>query len=152
MPVNNVELEQMLYDSATEVFETMFFSAVLGEGPAEMGEGPWVSAALLFHGNPSGRFGVRLHADTGRKIAATFLGLEEEDVTEAKVGEVLCELSNMLCGSVLSRLEPETRFALSGPELNPADADGLGEGYATHRSLEVEEGVLMLWLRCGQTV
>ena len=37
--------------------------------------------------------------------------------TEAQIGQVVCELTNMLCGSVLSRIEKDTLFDLSSPRL-----------------------------------
>ncbi|HSW51041.1 MAG TPA: SIS domain-containing protein, partial [Bryobacteraceae bacterium] len=118
MPEN--ELSSMLADSAAEVLETMFFTSTTGDGepPTAVGE-PNIRARLSFRGEPPGRFGVCASVETGRRIAASFLGTEEEEVTEAQIGEVVSELANMLCGSVLSRLEKETRFELSHPEIDP---------------------------------
>ena len=141
------EMGRILADSAVEVMESMFFSSLAeGQGaPCGNLHGPCVSARLSFHGNPPGRFGVRVSAETGRKIAANFLGAGEDDLTESQIGEVVCELANMLCGSVLSRLERESRFELSGPQLDPPGA-GCPERFTACRVLDMEEGPLGMWL------
>lgn len=144
------DLERMLFDSAAEVLETMFFTT-LADAAQEVSSTSWISARLAFHGNPSGRFGVRIPGETGRKIAATFLGLEEDALTESQTGEVICELANMLCGSVLSRLEKGARFELSHPELEPPDA-GCPPGRTACRVFGLEEGHLAVWLELGQAL
>ena len=144
MPVS--ELDQILFDAAVDVLETMFFSAVMGDAPPPECKSSWISARLSFHGSPSGSFGVGIPQDCGRKIAAMFLGLEEESVTELQIGEVVCELTNMLCGSVLSRLENDTRFDLSHPELVPASSNCPEGASRVCRVLELEEGTLSVWL------
>jgi CheY-specific phosphatase CheX len=129
----------------------MFFTSTAGDAePPEAAAEAWVSAGLSFRGDPPGRFGVRLSVETGRKIAASFLGVDEEAVTEAQIGEVACELANMLCGSVLSRLETQTRFELNSPELNPPETTCQGDRRTAHRTLQLEEGTLTLWLELEQ--
>lgn len=139
------ELNQILSESAGEVLETMFFTSVLGETFEKPGAAGWISATLSFRGSPSGRFGVRVPPDSARRIAAGFLGLEEEEVSAAQTGEVVCELCNMLCGSVLSRLEKDSLFELSHPEIDLAGV-GCPEVHTACRLLELEDGVLGAWL------
>jgi CheY-specific phosphatase CheX len=144
MPVN--DLSAALAGAVAEVLENMFFTGVLGEtGPAALPDCPSVSASLAFHGDPSGRFGVRLLLDDARKIAASFLGEEEESLTELQVGEVVCELANMLCGSVVSRFETDSRFELSQPVVDPPDF-APPKDPAACGAYELEEGFLSLWL------
>jgi len=142
MPVS--ELEQMLCDSTAEVLETMFFTSVMGDAVDASSETPWISARLSFDGRPSGRFGVRVPLQSGRKIAADFLGLEADAVSDSQIGEVVGELCNMVCGSVLSRLEKDCRFDLSHPEIEAPDATA--PDYAARRLLELEDGTLDVWL------
>lgn len=148
MPVS--ELDQVLFDATAEVLETMFFTTVLGDASPEVASAPRVAARLSFRGKPSGWFGVCVPLESGRKIAASFLGLEEESLTELQIGEVVRELANMLCGSVLSRLEKETRFELSPPELDPPEAGCHGDGRTVSRALQLEEGNLAVWVELGQ--
>ncbi len=146
------EIEQALAGSAAAVLESMFFSGLVdGPEPPVLPDEPWMAARLSFHGNPSGRFGVRLPLATARRLAANFLGADEEALTEGQAGEVICELANMLCGSVLSRLEKDARFELSHPELSvPAPAESApgtpAPASAATRLLNLEEGPMALWL------
>jgi hypothetical protein len=55
-------------------------------------------------------------------VGAGFLGREEAEVSDGQAGEVVCELANMICGSVLSRLESEETFQITHPELVPQEA------------------------------
>lgn len=143
--------DQALLESAAEVLETMFFTSVVGEGVPDSSPGPWVSADLCFRGSLSGRFGVRLPVTTALRIAASFLGEEEDSLTPDRAGEVVCELSNMLCGSVLSRLESEAAFELSHPHFDPQGSVFPDEGRPVHRLLESEDGPLALWLDLDQS-
>lgn len=144
MPISG--LCEALTDSAAEVLESMFFTSPAGDAAPEAASGgPWISAALSFRGNPSGRFGVDVRLDTGRRIAASFLGQEEDALTETQAGEVVCELANMICGSVLSRLERESRFELSQPKIGLAGASR-PDTPGARRVVELEEGPLAIWL------
>jgi hypothetical protein len=70
------------------------------------------------------------------------MGEEEDALDPARVGEVVCELANMICGSLLSRLETDTCFELHHPELRsdlPPDA--------IYRNFDLENGTLRVWLK-----
>jgi hypothetical protein len=43
--------------------------------------------------------------------------VEEQELSQARAGDVVCELANMLCGSVLSRIGADFTFDLSHPEI-----------------------------------
>jgi CheY-specific phosphatase CheX len=130
---------EVLLEAAQQVLETMFFTSVMGDRDAPP-ESPCVDARVAFHGAPSGVFGIRLSAPAARTITGNFLGAEDEsEVTEAQIGEVVCEMTNMLCGAVLSKVESESTFDIAKPELAPAPT-----GWT--RSLDLDSGALMLAL------
>jgi hypothetical protein len=145
--MQSIDFEQVFLNAATEVLETMFFVDVLPEGGPEDGAS-MLSAELQFQGRVSGRFGVRVPLPGGRVMAANFLGSEQ--ASEVQAGQVLCELANMLCGSVLSRIEEEARFELGHPELETANTDwrayesGIGYTFGT------EQGSLTMWMIFGE--
>jgi CheY-specific phosphatase CheX len=150
MPVHKIDSEavqQVLASAAAEVLETMFFTSLADEGeePATA-DGPSMCASLAFCGTTSGRLGVRLPLETARQMATAFLGLEEEQATDAQAGEVVCELCNMVCGSVLSGLESGSTFELRHPELGPPDTGCARSGEVTSRILALEDGVFEVWL------
>ncbi len=72
---------------------------------------------MRFAGLPSGELRVMLSRELARSIAAGFLGSDPEEVTAEAEGQVGCELGNMICGAVLSRLHP-TPCALHWPRPN----------------------------------
>lgn len=144
MPVN--ELDRVLEEAAAEVLETMFFTSLSEDQEAvqSLAE-PLVCTRVAFRGAPSGRLGIRVSAETGRQIAANFLGLETAEVSDARMEEVLCELSNMVCGTVLSRIEKDSVFELQHPEIESAATCVPCEQRATHHTLVLEEGALEIW-------
>src|SRR5579872_3956525 len=141
------EAEQALSQAAADVLETMFFTNLAEEGvPAPLLTEPSLSARLSFRGDRFGCLGLRVPLETAREIAGNFLGLEGPELTEARVGEVICELSNMVCGSLLGRLERNGLFALARPELQSGDTAHRRSGLAVFRTLVLEAGVMEVWL------
>lgn len=142
MQISN--LDQLMSTCASEVLETMFFIGVMGE-TTDLPTNP-ITTRLDFRGTPSGSFGLALPHDSSRQIAAGFLAEEEQDISQSQIDEVICELTNMLCGSLLSRIESETSFELSHPELAP-----FPDTPEYSRNFELENGTLGVWLTLGQT-
>jgi CheY-specific phosphatase CheX len=133
----------VLRDAAQQVLETMFF-VVPSEAPAGAAEagGPRLAARIAFRGEPPGVFAVSLPEPAARTIAANFLGAEtESELPFESVWEVVAELANMICGSVLSRLETESKFELDAPEALAGGEDPHA-GRTQVESLDLEGGVL----------
>ena len=139
------DLQQIFLESASEVLETMFFTGVADEN-GEEDAASLLAAELTFHGNPCGRFGVRMPVATARLIAASFLGLDDSEISDRQVADVVCELSNMFCGSVLSRVEAGARFELSHPEIDKNNSDWRQVPNATGYTFGIEEGAVTLWI------
>lgn len=116
-------LQRALQESTQEVLEKMFFIHCLGE-PLESESEPEFVAHLTFEGDPSGALTLSVRASAARSVAADFLAAEEPDLSEQEIGEVVCELANMICGSVLSRVESSATFRLASPQIVafPTDA------------------------------
>ena len=98
-----------------------------------------LSIRLTFEGDPPGIFRLRLARTAADCIAADFLGEDAEDLSPRQSHEVACELANMICGAVLSRIESRGNFRLSAPEL-VADDDFATAGHAEETAYTVETG------------
>jgi CheY-specific phosphatase CheX len=101
-------------ESVQEVLEKMFFVDLvrpLAGDPLLNG----IAAELNFEGDPPGSFHLVLDLAAAESAASGFLGVEPEDLTRERLNEVVCELANMICGSVLSRTESSATFRLSKP-------------------------------------
>ena len=118
--MNDSFIHDALQEAVHEVLETMFFVRELEDG-AELSAAPDLAAQLNFEGDPGGCLTLILAGHAARAVAADFLGAEEDDLSDLQVEEVACELANMICGSVLSRTESETRFCLSSPHVVAVD-------------------------------
>jgi len=118
-------LDQLLSGAVDAVLETMFFSASMG--PAE--------------------------PETGAGVLEACLAFREDMLTDAQPGRVVCELANMLCGSLVSKLEDQESFALDTPELAPAGSETSGGSQAVptaRQSFELENGILTITLHLDE--
>ncbi|HXN46401.1 MAG TPA: chemotaxis protein CheX [Bryobacteraceae bacterium] len=167
------EIQVGLAAAVEEVLETMCFTSVLasGEGaaPAGMGAGHRTAsvsertsagseetvpdaaarsctAELHFEGNPSGGCRVSVPLKLARVVGAGFLGSEEMEVSDSQAEEVVCELANMICGSVLSRLESEETFRITHPQLVPPERGAGFENAAINRWFDLGDGILTVTL------
>ncbi len=128
-----------------EVLETMFFTA------AEVAscEHGWLSKAscarIRFTGSHFGEMLLGVSVEAVDAIAASFLGLDPMELTDTQRGQVIQELSNILCGATLSHLWPESKLALSSPEL-AAWQEWPASG-ALHHCFAIPEGLLAISVR-----
>ena len=174
------EIQIGLAAAVEEVLETMCFTSVFasaegtlppdGDGSAPAPEGgagpagepaipaeadataPTCTAELRFRGVPSGQCRVRVARSLARVMAAGFLGCEEIEVSDSQTEEVVCELANMICGSVLSRLESEATFRITHPELVPPERGAWFEGAGINRWFDLGDGILTVSLELQQSV
>jgi CheY-specific phosphatase CheX len=103
-----------LGDAAQAVLETMFFMMADGEAePVFPPDAELMRTAMSFKGHWSGTFELQTPVECARMIAESFVG-SDGDVA---VGEVMCELANMVCGSTLSNLANDKIFDLSKPQV-----------------------------------
>ena len=130
-----------------EVLETMFFDEAVTT-PCDHGWIPSaVSVRLVFEGSHCGNFLLSISPEVARSIAPAFLGIDPAEVSEGQSSQVLLELANILCGSVLSHLWPDSELTLGAPELV-----GVGEPIeaALHECFRLTEGMLSVSIRmCG---
>jgi hypothetical protein len=130
---------------AAEVLETMFFT----EAELAACEHGWLGLApcarIQFTGSHFGEMLLGVSMEACDPIAASFLGLDPVELTDAQRGQVVQELTNILCGAMLSHLWPESKLALSSPELTPWQewpSAGL-----LHRCFTLPEGMLAISIR-----
>ena len=107
-------IEAALAESVREVLEKMFFVDLVDAPPGEA-LGARIAAELIFDGHPPGAFRLILDQEAAKSAAADFLGENPSELSEDQLNEVVCELANMICGSVLSRIESSATFRLSKP-------------------------------------
>ncbi len=143
-------LSEALETSMADVLEKMFFIRTLGV-PGDSVSLVDMVAGLKFEGDPPGSFTLRVSKPAACSIAADFLGAEESELSEREVSDVVCELANMICGSVLSRVESNSTFRLAAPRMVQelpvaANMAGAPAGGATH-VVEISGGVLVASIR-----
>jgi hypothetical protein len=132
----------MVTSVTQEVLETMFFSEA--EAVACGHESDWIAARVRFSGDPSGELTVMLSRELALAASAGFLAEDAGEVTAEQLNQVSCELANIICGAILSRLHPQARVTLGVPELAHPDF-----GDAVHQCFATPEGMLAVTIRMG---
>lgn len=123
-----------------EVLETMFFeTAEPVECRHQSCTGNCLGAKVRFEGSPHGELRVMLSRELAGPIACGFLGIDPQEVTAEEEKQIACELANMICGAILSRLHPDARVALAAPEIIEIAS---GENGGTHQCFATPEGML----------
>ncbi len=137
-----------MQQGTAEVLETMFFT----EAEPVACDHAWLTAApcarIRFEGSHLGEMLLGVSNEAVNPIGASFLGLDPEELTDTQRGQVVQELSNILCGAMLSRLWPESKLALGSPEL--LDWQDWPAG-ALHRCFMLPEGMLAISVRLLST-
>jgi CheY-specific phosphatase CheX len=113
-----IDFVDFLTGCCSEVLDTMYFTTVLDATPEEaldvLHTGDF-AFTLDFRGDVSGNFGLHLDYATAYSLASNFLGEDGGNLPHKEVGDVVGELANMLCGSVMSRVPSHRKFVLSPP-------------------------------------
>jgi CheY-specific phosphatase CheX len=139
--VTKTELACALAECTAAVLERMFFVQALEEtAPAVPEADSDLICGVNFTGDPSGHLALRVSVEAARSIAADFLGEDEGGLSGFQVGQVVCELANIICGSVLSRIESGTTFRLDSPRLL-SGWESFGSDAVVH-SVTLDAGVL----------
>ena len=145
--MNTEYLESILTESCAEVLETMCFASILGDEGSKMNvDTDCIYSQLSFKGVRCGEFGISAPAVTSNSLAAAFLGLDEDSVTQTQSEQVLCELANMICGAVLSRMDHDAIFELSYPEIITCPAAREEMPKAATKNLQMDSGSVALSL------
>ena len=139
-------LSEQLGVAATEVLETMFFASVdlcedeagdsLGDSGADR-----IGASLDFHGACAGRLALSLDRAAAEGLAANFFGGVGEGGPEEDSQSVMVELTNMVCGAMLSHLDKNSIFCLDTPQQLKAGEQVTGE---IVKELTIDDGLLRL--------
>lgn len=117
----------------SKVFETMFYLSIetpeevegtepsKGRLPQIIGEQEEKSPPLFlrseigFQGKNSGKLRLHIPYDLARKLAANFMGVDENELSEYQVLDMTGELNNMLAGNLFSLLDKTNGYQLTVP-------------------------------------
>ncbi|MEW6595581.1 MAG: chemotaxis protein CheX [Thermodesulfobacteriota bacterium] len=123
----DTKLRQIIYETLSEVFETMYFTFLepLFETPAQeelAAADGYYEASITFQGGKSGCLRFYLPQSLARGITVNFLGVDEVDVNEAQILDTVKETANMAVGSLLGRIDPDGTMKLGLPQSRVASA------------------------------
>jgi len=135
-------LSEQLTMAATEVLETMFFASVeTADGEAGVPAGDRIGASLDFHGACAGCLTLSLDRAAAEGLASNFFGGVGDGGPEEDSQSVMVELTNMVCGAMLSHLDRNSIFCLDTPKQLEPGVEVTGE---IVRDLTLEDGLLRL--------
>ena len=149
-----LEIADALRSATINVLETMFFTdAVPVEKEDVAPQSDALACELQCSGGENGSFGVAVDRIALQALCCAFYG-EEGGATPTQEQDLICELTNMLAGSTLSRYAPAHACTLSSPLLCDYSpwATTLGQqdivsqkDRLTRLNLSLDGGLLLLW-------
>lgn len=119
-------LNEVLLESATEVFETMVFMDLTEAADSDLDmESPALLGSITFKGSIEGCLTFYSNTPCAQAIARNMLGMDaDEPISEEDTCDAIGEIANMVMGSVKSRLienignlEVSIPVVISGHEL-----------------------------------
>ena len=117
------ELRDACRQAVLEVLELMFFEIPLEGDSLEPGPSPdSLTAEAGFTGSIAGRLRLSLSTACTAPLAAAFLGLDQGEVDGQQKASMIIELTNMVCGATLSRLQPAGTLRIHQPRLSAQPA------------------------------
>ena len=117
------QIYEALGAAAEEVLDLMFFTTVLSSHASAPESVLPVSAELKF------------------------LGEEPGTLSPEQIGSVVCELANMICGAVLTRVHADNMFELTSPRLQPSEQGVRLAQENTRRVFDTGDGLLEAYLK-----
>lgn len=131
------QLQATLQEATAEVLETMFFACIDGTEVDPPTDG--LTAHVEFHGSCSGKLGFSASVGASDMLAGGFSAGEEGPSTMS-TQDVVNEFANIVCGAVLTRLDPRGEFYLT-------TTAGLGD--VASASMDVINARSVLDVGCG---
>jgi len=148
-------LAAALDPSIREVLETMFFACVSDfeavREPEQETRIPnevaaHLGAHLKFSGQCTGEFAFSIEKCALASLALNFLGRTEPSASEQENASIVCEMGNMFCGSLLSRLQADNVFHLGTPFLDDGQSASTPPASAVTGSFCLDPGRLVVWI------
>jgi len=137
------DMQHLLATAVHDVLETMFFCEASDRCEPDTGAAQ-LEARVAFSGAKSGSIHIEISEPSARDLAASFLG--ESEVSHSQVAQVVCELANMLCGSIVSKIEAQGCFDLGAPELLIHPDEKTAHIAEIQQSFAIERGTLTVAL------
>ena len=122
------EAQRGLSAALCAVVETMFFASIEERTAGGVGDegGDRVGASVAFHGACEGSLAISLDRAAVEVLAAGFFGEAADGQVGDQCESVMGELANMVCGTMLSKLERKAIFCLEAPVALEASGDPRG--------------------------
>jgi hypothetical protein len=139
-------IAEVMLAASAKVLETMFFADAAPASPDASPAPDALACALYYNGAETGSFHVVIDRPALAVLASGFYG-DDFESSEAQ-NELLCELTNMLAGSTLSRYAPQYSCALSPPTLYDLTSSAAKPAHngecVTRLVLTIEDGLLAI--------
>ncbi len=103
--ITEICFEDVLLESAKEVFETMIFMTVEQCPDCITVEGETLLGSITFTGSIEGCMAISCDLACAKTIAANMLAMEDEDdISEDEIRDAIGEIANMVMGSIKASL------------------------------------------------
>jgi CheY-specific phosphatase CheX len=124
----------------------MCFTAAQPSAELTVSQDELTAKQIHFTGDALGQLCVAMDHTTARRMAANFYGDDADTLDEVQVESLVAELTNVVCGGMLSLFARDGSFALSPPETVEPSAILLRK---TKQCFVTDCGAVMVTVACG---
>jgi CheY-specific phosphatase CheX len=143
---DRTQVDACLHKATVETLELMCFTAAETSTDSILQPSETTAKQIEFTGDAHGQLCVAMEVETARLLAANFYGSEPESLEDVQVEALVAELTNVVCGGMLSLLSPAGSFTLSSPEPRAPAPTHPG---ALDRAFVTDCGKLVISVECG---
>jgi CheY-specific phosphatase CheX len=143
--IDQQRLDDCIATAVTQALEMMCFAVAEPVEESAMQDRNVIARQIEFRGDASGDLRFVIETDSARLLAGNFYGMDPLTLEELQVEAVVGELTNVVCGGMLSLLAPDGRFDLSPPQELTSAAPHAG---AFERAFAVDASTLVVSVLC----
>lgn len=105
---------EILTSCVTQVLEFMCFSEAHPISDT-FDTNDMIASCVQFHGSLSGSLWLEMSSGTADWLTVSFLGLSDLAPERSQAEDTVCELGNVICGRLISWLDPSATLRIDAP-------------------------------------
>jgi CheY-specific phosphatase CheX len=146
-------LRKAFIRSLTEVFEKMYFAVLKPSAEPELAASPeaYLEAVIAYGGAREGRIRLYFPEPLARYATHIFMGVAEDQLTEAQMLDTIRETANITVGSFLGELDPSGACRLGIPQSRRCSDFSAAAAGSHAGSCAFDSDFGVLWLICEES-
>jgi CheY-specific phosphatase CheX len=140
-------LPACLEKAVIDAFELMCFMSIETDPEFPVDAGSALACEIGFNGDAAGQLRLEVPDRVALSMASNFVGESERALSRRQVESVVGELTNVICGGLLSLLAPDGSFDLCTPHVHRSEYE---DALPLRRAFRADEGIVLISMAIQQ--